>query len=338
MAAGDATSAGVVRTYSLAAPATPALLGSTQITTPSGSAAPANVPNAAGVPNAVIVDASGRAVVATRDVGLASVTLGSAIPNNPADPGAATGARFPATGVESASHVAFIGSNVLAAGATGLTILDGALQRLGGASTTGDAHGVAAFPAAQMDLNGDGTINTETEQFDLAIVANGTDGTVQMFRIDNIAAPELVSVVRLPAGAESVVVNIEDRLAYVGAGARGVALVDLSGLQSIQPIDADRDGLDDRVLGFVDTPGTAGRLALSLSRGLGYVADGPNLTTVQLLPPRTRFETLLRDVVGGVTGDAGVDPGFTRGLRHGRGTHRYAQRRDSAAHRSLSAD
>ena len=303
VAAGDASSVGVVHTYGLATPASPTLLGSTQVTTPLGQTPPANVANVPGVPSAIVLNDAGRAFVATRSVGVTSIALGNAVPNNPADPGGAIAARFPATGTDSASHAALLGSNVLVAGAAGLTILDRSLQRLGSASTTGEARGVAALPAAQMDLNGDGTIRVETEQFDVAIVANGADGTVQIFRVTNPAAPELVSVVRVPGAVEGVAVNAGDRLAYVGVGARGVALIDLSGAQGIQPIDFDRDGLDDRVLGFVDTPGSAGRLTLNLARGLGYVADGSNLSVVQLLPARTRFETLMRDVVGGVTGD-----------------------------------
>ena len=101
-----------------------------------------------------------------------------------------------------------------------------------------------------------------------------------------------------------VVASADEQLAFVGAGSRGVALVDLTGVPSIQPIDLDRDGLDDRILGFVDTAGSAGRIALNLARGLGYVADGgAGLATLQLTPARVRLDTLLRDPVRGIPGD-----------------------------------
>jgi hypothetical protein len=92
-----------------------------------------------------------------------------------------------------------------------------------------------------------------------------------------------------------------------GLGARGVALVDLDGPASIQPIDFDRNGVDDRILGIVDTPGEAGRLALALDRGMAFVADGSaGITAVQVLPPRVTFVTLKRDPVAALSGDESI--------------------------------
>jgi hypothetical protein len=77
-----------------------------------------------------------------------------------------------------------------------------------------------------------------------------------------------------------------------------VAIVDLDGPASVQPLDFDHDGTDDRILASVDTPGSAEGLSLALNRGLGFVADGPGgLAVLQLLPPRVRFTELLRDPV-----------------------------------------
>jgi hypothetical protein len=102
----------------------------------------------------------------------------------------------------------------------------------------------------------------------------------------------------------SVALDATERLAYVGLGAKGLALVDLDGPASVQPIDADRNGTDDRILGIVDTPGGAERTALALDRGIAFAADGvAGLTTIQLLPPRTSFSTLLRDPVTVLSGE-----------------------------------
>ncbi|MGE5243270.1 MAG: S8 family serine peptidase [Betaproteobacteria bacterium] len=116
--------------------------------------------------------------------------------------------------------------------------------------------------------------------------------------------PVLLSVVHFTSETTSVALDANERIAYVGLGARGVALVDLDGPASVQPIDLDHDGVDDRILGVIDTPGSAGRLALALDRGLAFVADASaGLTAIQLLPPRTSFTSLERDPIAGRTGD-----------------------------------
>jgi hypothetical protein len=103
-----------------------------------------------------------------------------------------------------------------------------------------------------------------------------------------------------------VVLDATERLAYVGLGVHGVALVDLDGPASVQPIDSDRNGVDDRILGIVDTAGSAQRLALALNRGAAFVANGSGgLVAIQVLPPRTTFLSLTRDPIPGETGDEG---------------------------------
>src|SRR4029079_14528866 len=123
----------------------------------------------------------------------------------------------------------------------------------------------------------------------LAAIANGADGTLQFYRVKASGDPELLSVVRFAGETTGVVLDASERLAYVALGTRGLALVDLDGPASIQPIDLDRNGVDDRILGTLDTPGEAERIALALDRGLAFVADGTaGLTTVQVLPPRVK--------------------------------------------------
>ena len=190
------------------------------------------------------------------------------------------------------------------AGVAGLTVLDAAtMQRVGGVSTTGNAQGVAALPAFRMDVNGDGAIAPATEVFDLAVVANGIDGTLQFYRVPPIGDPVLLSAVRF-SGAETADVQVDatERLAYVALGSRGLAIVDLDGPASVQPIDGDRNGVDDRILGTTGAPGS--RVALDAPRGTGLVADGPHgVTLLQLLPARSRILTLRRDPIPGLAGD-----------------------------------
>ena len=282
---GSETAGGELRLYDLGNPASPALIRSAQL----------SAPGSPGTPSAIALAAEERALTAVEAAGVLSVGLDTAT----------LGPRYPASGADSASHVAILGNKALVAGASGLTILDlETLTRLGAISTGGNARGVAGLEAFRMDLNGDGTIDATTEIFDLAAVANGQDGTLQLFDISDPASPRLISVVRLAGETNGVVLDAAENLAYVGTGTRGVALVDLAGPIAIQPIDLDRNTVDDRVLGTVLTRASAGRLALNPASGIAYVADGAaGLTVVQVVPPRSRFTQILRDPVVAAAGD-----------------------------------
>jgi hypothetical protein len=296
-AAGSAPAAGIVQTFDVSSPFTPVAVGSAQVTAAAGTNPPAPVPQVSGTPRSVIVDAANRAFVSIEGVGVSSLMVGQSIPADPTNPGGALGARYPAAAVvESASQVVSLRDRLLVAGAAGLTVLDGVtLVRRGGVSTEGSARGVAALLDFATDRDGNGTIEN-AERFDIAAVANGADETLQLFRVPATGDPVLISVIRLNGETDSVVLNAGERLAYVGLGTQGVAFVDLEGAASIQPIDFDGNGVDDRILGVVDTPGNAGRTALDVGRGLGFIADGAaGLTVAQLFPPRTAFLSLLRD-------------------------------------------
>ncbi len=184
VAAGGPSTAGSLRSFDLTTPASPTALGSTQLTNASGQTPPAGVPAFVGTPQAVSVGADGLAFVAIEGVGASSVQIGQAIPLDAAVPARGAGPRYPANAAESTSDVARLGDRVLVAGVAGLTVLDAAtLERVGGVSTTGNAQGVAALAAFRMDVNGDGVIAPGTEVFDLAVVANGLDGTLQFYRV-----------------------------------------------------------------------------------------------------------------------------------------------------------
>ncbi|RLJ18333.1 hypothetical protein DJ031_11780 [bacterium endosymbiont of Escarpia laminata] len=297
--------AGLLQVFDLNTADTPLMIGSSQLSTPAGQTPPAGVPDSPGIPAAVAVGPGQQALVAVQTIGVESVDTGQAIPDDPANPGGALGPRFPASALETANDVVVLGDKLLVAGINGLTVLDAAsLAFIGNASTTGNAQGVAGIADFEMDVNGDGSVDPDTEVFDLAVVANGADGTIQFFDLRIPATPTLISAVRVNHTVNSVALSRNEGLAFIGCGTNGVALVDLSGPISIQPIDLDFDTLDDRVLGQVSTSGSAGSVALDLARGVGYVADGASgLTVVQLLPPRTVFTQIRRDPVAAITGE-----------------------------------
>jgi hypothetical protein len=305
VATGGASAPTVLHTFQVADPTAPVGLGATQLSSAPGEAPPPGVPAFSGVPRAVVANPAGRGFVAMQSAGVASVDLGQAMPPDPSNPARGAGPRYPA-GAESAGDVVAFGNRLAVAGVSGLTVLDQtSLARVGGISTTGDARGVAVLEDFPVDLNGDGILSLDTETLDVAAVANGIDGTLQLYQLSESADPVLISTVRFQ-GSETTAVKLDavERLAYVGLGSRGLALVDLAGRPSVQPVDEDHDGIDDRVLGNVDTPGTAQRLSLDLSRGLVFVADGAaGLTVARVLPARTRFLSLVRDPVLAVAGE-----------------------------------
>jgi PKD repeat protein len=316
VASGSAATSGSIQSFSLAAAASPQRLGSTQVTIAPGEAPPAGVPAASGVPNAIAVDPQGNAFVSVRDVGVASVALGAAIPLDLGNPGGALRFRFPALGVTDATQSAIVGDRVVVAEASGLAVLARAtLAPMATLPIPGGLESIAALPQYAFDVNGDGLIGA-TEVFDLAVAGDAT-GIVQVYRL-GAGTPELLSAIRLPAGARvgGIALSADEGLAYVGAGGRGLAVIDLRGPASVQPIDSNSEGLDDRILGLLSMPGTSGRVASALSRGIVAVAGGAaGLETVQVLPPRTRFTSIKRDPIPGSAGDdqeiSGSNQAFT---------------------------
>lgn len=304
VSSGGGSEAGRLESWTVSGSAAPVRIGSTQVTTPAGQTPPAGVPNVAGTPGAVGV-AGGEALVALAGGGVQQVTLGEAIPLDAANPARGLDGRYPAEPAESIVEAAVLDERVVVAGGNGLSVLDRtSFARTGNVGPFGDARALAVVPRFDMDRDGDGVIHPDREIFDLAVLATSGEATVQLFDVTDPTRPERFSVIRLPGDATGVVVDTADRLAYVGIGSRGIAVVDLTGIAAISPIDLDRNGLDDRVLGIVDTPGLAGRLAFDAGLGIGYVADGSSgLTAVQLRPARTVLETIRRDPVRGFAGD-----------------------------------
>jgi PKD repeat protein len=296
LAGGNPSTPGLVQTWSLATPSAPTLRGSSQVTTPPGQAAPPGVAAVAGTPNGLVTTA-GTALVSVRDLGVQAVALGAAIPDNPAQPGAALSARFPLSGTVDVVQSALVGDRLIVASIDALTVLD--VTTLAERATTpslGRIGAVAALGGLRFDVNADGEFST-SEVLDLALAGDDA-GVLGFYRVSaDGESLELLSVVRMPSAASvrGISISPSEELAYIGVGARGIAIVDVRGPASVQPIDLDRNGVDDRILAMVDTPGVAGRLALDLSRGVAHVADGSVLTTLQVVPPRVRFLSLRRD-------------------------------------------
>jgi PKD repeat protein len=289
VASGDAASGARLSVIDMANPAAPAVLGTTLLPP--------------GIPRQVIVTADRRALVAIEGAGVVSVQLGTMIPDDPTDPTRAINARYPTSGVASVTGIASLGTRVVASGPSGLAVLDAATLAPRHSLETGAVDDVAAIQSFRFDTDGDGSIESN-EVFDLAILSGGAENSLQFVRVPADADPVLIGAVRLPAPSRGVALDAAESLAYVTIGARGLALVDLMGPASVQPIDGDHNGADDRILGLVDTAGTAQHITPVLSRGIGLVADGAaGLSVVRLLPARVRITDVRRDPVTVITGE-----------------------------------
>ena len=317
-ASGDRTNGGQLEIFDLSEAATPVLLGRTRISRtqqevdslppPSGGESDLGRPTpaeAAGVPGPVVLAPSQRALVALEAIGVQSVHLAGAIPFDPQAESDGLGIHLPRNPLETSRDLAVLPGRVLSAGPSGLRIFDEDLGRqISAIATGGEALGVAVLDDFELDRDGDGAIAPQDELFDLAVVAGGEDGTLHLFDVDDGEAPLRIGIVRLRCGTQSVSLSRAEQLAYVGCGPDGVMIVDLRGPSSVQPIDRDLDGVDDRILGQLVTAAAAGRVALDLRRGMGLVADASaGVSVVQLTPPRARFVDVLRDPDSGVAGD-----------------------------------
>jgi hypothetical protein len=251
-----------------------------------------------GTPSDLAVVGHALAAVAIRDVGVESQNLAGLLSDEPSFENDAVGPRHP---VEALSEATGVDSNlpgrIAVSGEAGLTLLDDRyFEFLGSIDTGYTAQAVATLPAFEVDLDADGRLDPAREVFDLAVVAGGEDGTVQLFNLTDATNPDRVAIVRLGCSTEAVSLSREEQMIYASCGASGLVMVDLRGPWSVQPLDYDLDGEDDRILGRFLTEASAGTVALDLSQGVGFVADASaGLSVVQLLPARGHITSVMRD-------------------------------------------
>ena len=178
------------------------------------------------------------------------------------------------------------------------------------AAISGDAvmGGMAVLEAYGMDLDGDGLV-AESEARDYVIatnasVENGGDptGWVMVFDLTDRAQPRLVGQIELPSQVSTIAADRENRRLYVAGLGFGLYVVDFDRAPSLLAIDADGDGVDDRVVETITlAEESVTRLALAPELGLVF-AGGPSvgISSIAVAPPRLAVmtaETALPQVV-----------------------------------------
>ena len=213
-----------------------------------------------------------------------------------------TVAVYPATGTADLDAVEVLGDRLVAAGGDGLQVIDRLTREgLWQVDLGGLPGALAAVADVEVDLDGDGELNPTAERFDL--VAVGVGEHLQLFRLRNLARPVLAGLVVLPGQVRDIRIDTDLALAFVSLGRGGLALVDLTGPYSLTPLDDDRDGRDDRILGLVAGSGASSAFAYRPALGVGHLATNRGLDLVQVVPVQTEFGSVARDPVAAFTGD-----------------------------------
>ncbi len=103
------------------------------------------------------------------------------------------------------------------------------------------------------DTNGDGHLDDNERERDYAFVTHATGGLLA-FDLTLRSEPQLVARIRLPLVALGVAIDRQRMRAYVSGASGGLAIVDLATLATTTFVDADENGVDDRVLEVVPIP------------------------------------------------------------------------------------
>jgi RHS repeat-associated protein len=125
-----------------------------------------------------------------------------------------------------------------------------------------------------FDLNGDGKLDP-TESRDYVLVAH-QDAGILIYDITDRTNIKLTGRIRMPGPISALSVDRDHRRLFVAGGAAGFYVVDLNATPSLDLLDQNRDGQDDRVLETVALPGNTNvGVHLAPDLGLGF-SSGTN--------------------------------------------------------------
>ncbi|MEO8195271.1 MAG: RHS repeat-associated core domain-containing protein [Thermoanaerobaculia bacterium] len=170
------------------------------------------------------------------------------------------------------------------------------------------SRAVRALAAAvdfPWDTNADGRVDDLERERDYAFVTHATGGLLA-FDLTRRSEPQLVARVRLPLVALGVSIDQTRMRAYVSGASGGLAIVELASLATTTLVDADENGVDDRVLEVVPIPevqpgspavvepdlglvfvggdGGAAAIAVGAPKIVLIAADGSNRRLTELAP------------------------------------------------------
>ncbi|MCC6640621.1 MAG: Ig-like domain-containing protein, partial [Deltaproteobacteria bacterium] len=292
-AGGGGAEYGAVQRIGITDPLRPVLAAARRLSTPEGASTLGGVDPRPGIPSALAA-AQDAAVVATQGIGLQRLSLAGGLGPPPPEPAPS----YPPGG---ATYAAVAGDEGLVASVSGaeLAIHDPAsLAPLATAAVTGSARDVVLARVADREL---------------ALVGAGLPGGVQAFAIaggvggaGGVGPPSPAQITKvaqvLPGCAVTrLAVDAPLQRAWFACTNGKVGAIDLAGADGLDPIDRDRDGLDDRIAGLVDlslAPSSPLALDLDEGRALGLVSAGTaGLVVAQLGPAEALIRDVRRDVL-----------------------------------------
>lgn len=157
--------------------------------------------------------------------------------------------------------------------------------------------GLTVLQGYIFDLNKDGELDEELEKKDYILVAHQKGG-ILIYDVTNRENIDLVGRIKMPGLVNQLSVNRETRRLLVSGGAAGFYILDLDIPPTLEFLDDDGDGKDDRILESVTLTGnTNANVRLVPELGLAF-AGGLNrgLTTVAVGYPR--IQAIARDNEG----------------------------------------
>lgn len=151
------------------------------------------------------------------------------------------------------------------------------------ASTT--VTGLEAVPGYRFDFDGDGELEPSEER-DYLLVTHAAAG-VLVYDVERRHQPTLVGRLRLDGQAHNLSVDRGRRRLLVGGGSAGLFVLDFDRVPSLDLLDANADGIDDRVIDHLVLTGTTNAAPLIVpGQAIAYVGGEERpVTGVSYAPP-----------------------------------------------------
>jgi YD repeat-containing protein len=180
-----------------------------------------------------------------------------------------------------------------------MSFLSGACSDVGGDR---NVTGMAVLQDYAFDLNRDGRLDPSEER-DYILVSHRQYG-VLVYDITDRKEIILVGKIKVPGQAANLSVDREGRRLFVAGYLGGLYVVDLNARPSLDPIDGNGDGVDDRILETLTLPASTTAAARFIPElGLAFVGSqnvagqpGGGVSSVAVGQPR--IQALARDLNG----------------------------------------
>ena len=298
--AGSTSTEGSILIVDVNVPESPRVIGRELLTVPAGHPAPTPAVVSGGVPIGLDVTSEGRCFVSVPGHGILAVELSRTVPASAN--GSAIVGRIDQQGDASPGDVRVLRDRVLSTSAAGVQAFDTAtLQAAGDALVVDSATTVEVISNQLYDLDGDG-VRTPSETVDIAIIGT-RDGSILYADVSGGRNPSLLGVVPVDSEVVSLTFEPGRGVVYATLETGTVLTIDGEDVLSLQPLDSNADGSDDRLLGRIAASRAPAVESDLLGLGTGAIIGSDGLVVAHLSPPRSMIRDVERDPIVASTGD-----------------------------------